>query len=84
MIKKFNRNKYNTAMCTIQDNLRIFLDNFYGTELYFEMFLSGNNFTIESVIQYLKENNCLCSNESETIENEFLPVVQSIHNIFMN
>ena len=66
----------------IQNILKNFLTEHYGEELYNEMVEAGSNMTSYNVINFLKENNVLCSNENESIDPEFLNIVDFIITLF--
>lgn len=67
---------------SVQTLLEEFFNNDYSVELYHDMVESGHNSSSCEVLYFLKENNCLCNDESQTIQPEFLYVVNEINDIF--
>lgn len=64
------------------NQLKSFLDEEYGPELYIDMVNENIHTNHYKVINYLKINNCLCNDETETIDPDFLWVVDRIATIF--
>jgi hypothetical protein len=65
-----------------QQLLKNFLDNEYGEELYEDMKNLNLHTTLHNVLYYLKINNCLTNDEDESIQPEYLPIVDAITDIF--
>ncbi len=62
----------------VQRNLKEYLDNLFGEEMYDEI----NTSSAINVITGLRDNNCLCDDESQTIGEGFLHIVEEIAIIF--